>query len=83
MKAFNFLHSPTTFSYPGSFCIGFSCKSDCKTIKISLTFCVALHPGPLQVFIIDKHTLPSVYKFGLNLTYLFKVLNNTLGGFNG
>jgi ATP-dependent DNA helicase RecG len=29
---------------------------------------VGTHPGPCQVFNIDKQTLPHVYKFGLNLT---------------
>ena len=64
---------PRSFSQPGSLKHGSATKINdwMLTITCSMVECCAFHPSPSppdQVPSNDKHTLPSLYRFGLNRT---------------
>ena len=68
---------------PGSFSIGVSFNTLVNINNMLIIFWQLDHPSPFHVFNTDKHTFPSIYKFGLNRVEPSLVKYVTNGGSNG
>jgi len=68
---------PHSFSCPGSFWIGCSFKRDCIDTRTVRKLQEVVHEGPDQVPRMDRQTLPSTYRFGLNRTRPSPVTKST------
>ena len=68
---------------PGSFNNGLSFNKEHNVKRTLFNVWHADHLSPLHVFNIETHTLPHLYKFGLNRVTPLFVMYFTFGGENG